>query len=786
MNGTEEPEEFGPRLRSLRIRAGLSQERLAHAAAVSVRTLADLERGRTRGPQRRTVRALARAMELGTAEEELLESAAARGRPRPGTRTDLTSSAPLALPRDAADFTARSQDVAALRGLAATADPAHPPVAVVSGSPGLGKTAFAVHAAHLLAADFPDGRFWLDLRGMDPRPVAPGDALARLLRAVGVAERSLPRDLDDRSGLWRSLVAGRRMLLVLDNAVDEGQVRPLLPGTGASLTVVTSRHALAGLEAVHRFELPLLRREEAVELLSRIVGAERVTREAQAARDLADLCGRLPLAIRIAGQRLAARPRERLARLAALLEDEERRLDALQAGDLRVRAAFSMSYRQLDPAARLLLRRGALATGPYFSPETAALLSGTPLADTRLRLEALCDKGLLQADPAAERYGFHDLLGLFAAERLAAEDEAVTRQEAMDRTARWMLSRATAAALHFDAERHDAPTGDPDPATAPAGRTRARAWLETERPQWLASLAHAASAGWHRQVVDTAEAMHWFSDRTQHWEEWVDVFRWGAESALALGDPREAATHLNYQAWAHNICAHDPQAGFDAALRALDAARVCGDPLQTGWALSYGAGALHRLGRTEEAVSWLRDSEACHRENTSPEGKLALLTTLNTLGETLRCRGDVREALVHHRRSLTICEEGIPGQAPDLLVLYQAVALRHLGDDYAALGRWHEAEAPLRQALTTFARLDMPAWTGPAQLDLGRVLRHLDRPVEARAVVTAAVATLTEHHSPRRAEAAAELRTITGTPHAPKPPEIPTQPGPPPRPRFKA
>ncbi|MFB7588690.1 tetratricopeptide repeat protein [Streptomyces sp. NPDC056169] len=782
MNRTEEPEEFGACLRALRVRAGLSQERLAHAAGVSVRALADLERGRTRGPQRRTVQALARAMELGTVEEARLESAAALGRPRPRARTDLTLSGLLALPRDAADFTARNQDVAALRSLAVTADPAHPPVAVVSGSPGLGKTAFAVHAAHLLAADFPDGQFWLDLRGMDPRPVGPGDALARLLRALGVAERSLPRDLADRSGLWRSLVAGRRLLLVLDNAVDEQQVRPLLPSAGAGLTVVTSRHALAGLEAVHRVELPLLRREEAVELLTRIVGSERVTREAQAARDLADLCGRLPLAVRIAGQRLAARPREHLARLAALLEDEERRLDALQAGDLKVRAAFALSYRQLDPAARLLLRRSALAAGPDFSPETAALLSGTPLDDTRLHLEGLCDQGLLQADPAAERYGFHDLLGLFAAERLAAEDDPETRREAVDRTARWMLSRATAAALHFDAERHDEPTGDPDPSTAPAGRTRARAWLEAEQPQWLAALAHAGAAGWHRRVVDTAEAMHWFSDRTQHWEEWVDVFRYAAHAARALGSPREEATHLNYLAWAHNICAHDPRAAFEAALGALDAARACGDLLQTGWALGYGAGALRRLGRTDEAIAWLRDSEVCHRENTSPEGRLALLSTLNTLGETLRCRGDVREALAHHRRSLAICEEGIPGQAPDLLAIYQAVALRHLGDDYAALGRWPDAEPPLRQALGTFTRLDMPAWTGPIQLDLGRVLRHLDRPLEARAAVTAAVLTLTEHHSPRQAEAAAELRTIIGTPHAPSTSEIPAQPGPPPRP----
>ncbi|MEU5404010.1 helix-turn-helix domain-containing protein [Streptomyces sp. NPDC005963] len=764
--GTSNTGDFGARLHALRVNAGISQEELAHAAGVSVRALSNLERGRSRGPQRRTVQALATALGLDVTTALALEQAASLGRPRQsGKPTAAPTSGPvlghtLTLPRDLRDFTARGPALARLLALAEDPDPAHPAVAVICGQPGLGKTAFAVHAAHTLAPYFPDGQLHLDLRGMAAEPARPQEVLARMLAALGVAEQMVPAGLEDRAGLFRSLAAPRRLLLVLDNAADEGQLRPLLPGAGTSLAIVTSRSSLTALEAVHRVDLALLRREEAVELLSRIVGAERVTREAQAARDLADLCGRLPLALRIAGQRLAARPHESLRKLAAQLDREERRLDTLQAGDLRVRAAFALSYQQLDAPSRLLLRRCALAAGPDVSPETAALLAGIPLRDAGLRLEELCDRGLLQADATAERYRLHDLLKLFAAEQLAAEDDSATQGAALDRTADWMLARATTAALHFDAERHSAPAGDPDAATAPTGRDRARAWLEAERDQWLAALDHAHTAGRHRQVLDAAEAMHWFSDLTQHWQQWTVVFQRGTAAARALDDPREEATQLNYLAWAHSRCAHDPHAALEAADTALAVARACRDQLQTGWALGYGAGALRRLGRTDEAIARLRASAACHRNNPSTPGRLAELTTLNALGETLRAHGRADQALEHHLHSLAICNEGFACRAPHLLALYRAVTLQHLGNDYAALGRWQEAEGPLRSARDTFDETDMPGWSGPAQLELGRVLRHLDRAEEARTSLAAALHTLTEHHHPLQSEAAAELRAL--------------------------
>ncbi|MFF9178809.1 helix-turn-helix domain-containing protein [Streptomyces sp. NPDC014793] len=758
--GTPSAEDFGQRLRVLRARAGLSQEALSHAAGVSVRALADMERGRTRGPQRRTVQALAEALGLDEDEAAGLEESAALGRPRPRTTAGTAAPVTLALPRDIQDFTARDAALARLLDLVRDGGPDRPAATVVAGQPGLGKTAFAVHAAHRLAPHFPDGRFALDLHGMDAEPTTPRDALARLLSALGIADAAIPADTDDRAGLWRSLAGERRLLLLLDNAADESQVGPLLPGTGPSLAIVTSRQALAGLPSVHRCDLALLRREEAVELLTRIVGPDRVRAEAQAARDLADLCGHLPLAVRIAGQRLLSRPHERLGKLVARLAAEGRRLDGLQAGSLRVRAAFALSYRQLPAGSRTFLRRAALAAGPDFSPESGALLAGLSYDEAVACAEELTDAGLLQSDPAAERYRFHDLLRLYAAEQVEAEDGPAVRDAALDRTMRWMLCRATAAALHFDADHdHTAPSGDPDPDGAPAGREEARAWLEAERAQWLAALRRAHDTGRHRQVLDAAEAMHWFSDLNQHWEQWVEVFRRSSDSARALGGRREEAVHLNYLAWSYNLCVHDPRAALGAADAALVAARDSEDGLQQGWALGYGAGALHRLGRLEEAHTRLRAAAGCLASQGSPQARLAELTILNALGALLRQLGRAAEALDIHRRGEQICQAGVPGRAEELIAFYHAVHRQQIGNDLAALERWPEAEPSLRQALAFFEAAQMPAWAEQARLDLGQVLGALGHP-EARETLLAARDALAALRSPRQAEAATALAAL--------------------------
>ncbi|GCD33965.1 hypothetical protein OEIGOIKO_01689 [Streptomyces chrestomyceticus JCM 4735] len=786
--GTPAGGTFGAHLHALRTDAGLSQAELAERAGVSVRGLSDMERDRTRGPQRRTVQALAAALCLDPAAARELERLASLGRPRPvragaprptasgplGACDATTSPSPatrapahhtLALPRDLSDFTARDPALDRLRALVEDLDPARPPVVVICGQPGLGKTAFAVHAAHTLAPHFPDGQFTLDLRGMDPCPAAPRAALARLLHALGLPESAVPAGTEDRAGLLRSVLRERRVLLLLDNAATEDQVRPLLPGHGPSLTLVTSRNALSGLEAVHRVELALLRREEAVELLTRIVGPERVRQESQAARDLAELCGHLPLAVRIAGQRLASRPGEHLAKLVTQLAAHGSRLDALQAGSLQVRAAFALSYRQLDEAVRTVFRRAALADGPEFSPRTAALLAGLPAHRAARYAQDLTDAGLLQPHPTADRYRFHDLLRLFATEQLTEEDTPEDTAAALDRTDAWTLRRATTAARLFTIDHHpDGPGddggGDPDPATAPAGRDQAHAWLEAERSQWLAALRRAQAAGRHRQVLATVEAMHWFSDRTSHWEVWTEVFQWAVDSARALNSPRDETVHLNYLAWAHGTCRHDHTTALSTAQAALALAHRIGDQLQVGWAHSYVAPALDALGRTDEGIAHLREGADCLSRQTDAQSRLAELSTLNCLGLLLRQTGRPDEALTVHRRSEALCRAGIPGKPNELIDLYRASAQQHIGNDLADLHRWDEAEAPLRHAVVRFETARMPAWSEPARLDLGTALRHLHRAEEARATLTAAHRGLVRQNHPRQLEAAAQLRLL--------------------------
>ena len=417
---------FGYRLRRHRHAAGLTMERLAEASGVSARAISDMERERSTAPQRRTVRALADALALSGPERSEFLAAARAG---PARRSTGSLTGCCALPRPAADFTGRGRELDRLTRAAGSV-PGEAPVVAVSGTAGVGKTTLAVQAAHLLGDTCTGGRFFLDLRGLDARPMGPAEALARLLAAFGVRDGDLPAYEADRAGLYRELLRDRRALVVLDDVADEAQVRPLLPGPGRSLTVLTSRRLLAGLDNVHRLHLPHLAAEEAVVLLRRIVGDRCRAEESEAVFEVAELCGRLPLALRIAGNRLTSRPRWTAHHLAARLSDERWRLNQLVAGDLRVAAAFELSYARLSPPARLLFRRLSLLPGPDFDAPLAALLGPTGPDGVEDALDELVEGSLLQAGSDG-RYRVHCLLRLFARERLIEEEPA-----AGDRTQR--------------------------------------------------------------------------------------------------------------------------------------------------------------------------------------------------------------------------------------------------------------------------------------------------------------------------------------------------------------
>jgi transcriptional regulator with XRE-family HTH domain len=432
---------FGEVLRDHRRAARLTLEQLAEASGVSARTLSDMERGRSKGPQHRTVTALADALALeGDAYKELVELA------RDGRLRDhWTRPARLCeLPRLVDDFTGRAAELAWASELvhAESASDAGV-VGLITGSGGMGKTTLAVRAAHDLRPSFPGGVFFLDLLGMSPRPAAAAEALLLLLRALGIADEQIPGDVPGRASVYRSLLRDRRALIVLDNAGSEEQVRPLLPGDGAGGALITARRPLAGLEGVRRLALEPLTLPEATELLTGILGHRAARDKESALNQLAQLCEGMPLALRIIGNRLVSRLGWDAVELAARLADEEHRLDQFKAGDLKIATAFRMSYEQLADAARRIFRRLAVVPGRDFDAALAGVAGEVPLEVAWDALDELVDLGLLLDGPAG-RYRFHDLVRLFARTRLDEEESPAEREALTARMTSWLRMATTA------------------------------------------------------------------------------------------------------------------------------------------------------------------------------------------------------------------------------------------------------------------------------------------------------------------------------------------------------
>ncbi|MEU5400814.1 BTAD domain-containing putative transcriptional regulator [Streptomyces sp. NPDC005963] len=439
-------------------------------------------------------------------ELQLLQRELLKGGPvpaAPSTRPRQQAPRPAQLPPALATFVGRRAELGALDG-----GLAGPSVAagidVVTGGAGTGKTALAVHWAHQVREHFPDGQLYVNLRGyaFGP-PLAPYEALARFLRALDTDPERIPGTIDESAALYRSLLADRRVLVLLDNAHNAEQVRPLLPGSAGSLALVTSRDGLAGLTAcdgARRLVLDVLPQTEAVELLARITGADRTRAEPRAAAELAAACGHLPLALGIAAGRLAERPHRTLAEHAAELQDSENRLTAFQIdGDATsaLRVAFDLSYRALQPAPQQLFRLLGLAPDSCISTAAAAALSGSPIAGTRPVLEHLAAAHLV--NPAGpDRYRLHDLLRCYAAERATAETGPAERAAARERLCSWYLHHAEAAARLLTPQRQPLPLTAVGPWYEPANFTtpaEARRWCEIEHSHLLEIVRYAAEHG---------------------------------------------------------------------------------------------------------------------------------------------------------------------------------------------------------------------------------------------------------------------------------------------------
>ena len=520
-------------LRGHRRAARLTLEQLAEVSGVSARTLSDLERGRSKGPQHRTVTALADALALaGDARKQLVELA------RDGRLRDhWTRPAGLCeLPRLVDDFTGRAADLKWISELIHAESATGAGVAgLITGSGGMGKTTLVIRAAHVLRPAFPDGVFFIDLFGMSPQPATTADALRLLLRALGVEDNRIPADVTERASLYRSLLRDRRALVVLDNAGSEEQVRPLLPGDGASLALITAKRQLAGLEGVRRLGLGPLSSPEAAELLSGILGQRAAGDQESALTQLSELSEGMPLALRIIGNRLVSRPGWDAAELAARLADEEHRLDQFKAGDLKIATAFAMSYDQLADAARRVFRRLAVVPGRDYDAALAGVAGEVPVEVAWDALDELVDLGLL-LDGAAGRHRFHDLVRLFARTRLDEEESTAEREALTARVTSWLLRMATMAGRWFEPGYARPTVPDPDLVVLSSAE-EAENWLRANSDNWVGALRSAADRGQHSAVVDCAQSLHWFAHRWPEAAHWRLVFTLGAAAAAAAAAP---------------------------------------------------------------------------------------------------------------------------------------------------------------------------------------------------------------------------------------------------------
>ena len=680
------------------------------------------------------------------------------------TETSATASAkerphptPAQLPLDVPGFTGRKRELAKLKCRASDGGKGPVVICAVDGVGGIGKTALAVRFAHEVVDSFPDGQLYVNLRGFDPDqpPLTPQDVLGQFLRALGVDPERIPDDPLERAALYRSALAGRRVLIVLDNAIAPDQVRPLLPGSPTCLTLVTSRNSLAGLtarEGARRMTLDILTGDEAVTLLARIAGRQRIHLESDAAKALAKLCGHLPLALRIAGERIAARTNLALAELAEELEGEHNRLDMLAAdGDdtTAVRAVFSWSYRALEPTGAHAFRMLGLHPGPEFGAPAAAALIGTAPATTRRLLQTLTSCHLLQ-ESSRDRYRLHDLVRLYAAERAAAEDSLQDRDSARRRVLNWYLNTADAAGKALMPSRHRPAPEPTESGTEPltfAKRDKALTWCEAERVNLVAAARQAADTGLSTIAWKLTMALWDFFYLRKHWSDWVSTHHLALQAAHQVNDPYGLAWIQTSIANAYWEIRRYPEA-LDAAQHALQIWRGIGDSWCEGIALHLLACAYQGLQRFPEGVDHYRQALILHKKSRNLWGAG---WTLTSLAAAYRELGRFSEALHTAQEAKDVWQELGDRHG-------KGIALNNLGDICRKLGQHDDAILYFQQALDVNRDIGNRWGEAWSLNSIGKTMHNIGRHADARTYWRQSLAIFDDLDDPRAAEVRNHLR----------------------------
>lgn len=754
---------LGVELHRIRVRQGLSLRGMARRLqVVGHGPLLDFEHGRRLIPadlvdvylrlfpdEAKDLPTLRDAV-LAARAARLVESRAPSDPAAPATPPNPPNPPVAQLPADLADFVGREAELAELDSWVNRLG-GRPTVVTVSGPPGMGKTSLALHFAHRVAADFPDAQLFVELHGSHSRPSSVRQVLGTALTAFGVSRSTLPHRVDERAALFRSMVAGKRILLILDDVADEAQVRPVLPGHSHSLVLITARGPLAGLDATYRLPLDALSPVAALALFGNVVGSQRVTAEPSESRQIVAHCGNLPLATRVAGALVATWPQGRMRDWIAELADRNTRLSRLRAGDRGVGAVFEMTYHVLAPPARVLFRRIALLPGPDFGESVVGVLADLESDEVDQALTELVRRGMVQAATAVGRYRLHDLLLLFAEQRLAAEETPDSR----DRVTRTLLTHLLG--LAYDASSTLDPSGYTTPGPSSPFRTREHAtrWLDAERAGLVPAVRAAARLDLGELAFPLLASLPWYWDLRCCWEEWQEV----NEQVLALAErlraPRQQAIALNGLAMVMlGVADHPAAAKF--ARQALAVAQHAG-------ATDEEAGALNRLGRALGGLGDHEEAESCFIAAIDRCAQLGdrweqAAATLH-LGEVLRAAGRLAEAVPRAQAAVTLFGElgSLRSQAMaycecaeirlaqrdlDQAAAHYRTALEllrshdddwgvarcrlGLGQVFAAAGDVHGAARELTEAVTGFAAVRDTQFHDAAQQALAALGR--DRP----------------------------------------------------------
>jgi DNA-binding SARP family transcriptional activator/tetratricopeptide (TPR) repeat protein len=689
-------------------------------------------------------------------------------RPRPEGRA---TPVPAQLPLDAPGFSGRREELSILRAMLPTEltepgqpDPGRPdvgqtvPIVVISGTAGTGKTALAIRFGHQVAKRFPAGQLYVNLRGLDPAtpPLEPAEALRFFLDALGVPPHRIPADIECRSALFRSMLDDRHMLIVLDNARNVGQVRPLLPGAPGSLVVVTSRNELTGLVAAEGavpLTLDVLGDREAHEMLARRLGPARVAAEPAAADEIIAACARLPLALGIAAGRAAGRPKRPLTELAAELHDARGRLDALEAGDAvtNVRAVLSWSYDQLsEPAARMFRLLG-VHPGPDISLSAAASLAGMPRAEAGAALRELARSHMV-AEYLPARYTFHDLLRAYAVDQAERTDPELERRAAVHRVLDHYQHTAMAASNRFSPHRSALPMAGPQPGVLPAevaDKDQAMAWFDAEVPVLLALIGHAGAYGFDTHAWQIPWTLGPFFNRRGRWQDYIASQQTALAAAERLGDTL-ALAHAHYMLGHAYAQVREYEAADPNIRRALDMFRELGDRGNEAMVLHGLGGMLEKQERYQEALAVALDAL---RMLKAVGHWWTQASSENGVGWLYAQLGQYDRALIHCQRALSLHRDsGHRGGTAD--------TLDSIGYVYLHLGDTAQAKAHYTKAIEAYRDIGAPFGEGNSLTGLGDALLAEGDREAARTAWHEAVATLDRLPHPLADEVRAKLSDL--------------------------